>query len=216
MFTGIIEEIGEIKDISNSGDGVEITIKATSNFLKNVKLGDSIAINGACQTVTRLSNNNFHFFTSKQTLELTNLSDLRSKKLVNLEKALTLSKGLDGHLVSGHVDGTGIIKNITKQKTGYLISITIPLHVIDTVVKKGSICIDGISLTIYDLKDNVITVSAIPFTYDHTTLKFKKNSDKVNIETDLIGKYIVNYFNKNNDATKNSISINFLKENGFI
>jgi riboflavin synthase len=199
------------------GEGKELTVSVGPDFLEGVKLGDSIAVNGACQTVTALGKNDFTFYSSRETLSLTNLALLAPKALVNLEKALTLGKGIDGHLVSGHVDGMGTVVRVSKQQAGYLLCVSLPEGVLDTVVEKGSIAVDGISLTIFSLKGNEVTVSVIPFTYLHTTLKDRKNNDPVNIETDMLGKYVVHFLKRQQDkgGVKKGITLDLLQEKGF-
>jgi len=217
VFTGIIEGMGTVLRIKGMGEGKELTVSVGPDFLEGVKLGDSIAVNGACQTVTALGKNDFTFYSSRETLSLTNLALLAPKALVNLEKALTLGKGIDGHLVSGHVDGMGTVVRVSKQQAGYLLCVSLPEGVLDTVVEKGSIAVDGISLTIFSLKGNEVTVSVIPFTYLHTTLKDRKNNDPVNIETDMLGKYVVHFLKRQQDkgGVKKGITLDLLQEKGF-
>jgi riboflavin synthase len=213
MFTGIIEETAIVKNTRIAGDGRDIEIECTREFLENSKLGDSIAINGACQSITRFSPGRFTFFSSRQTLELTNLGLLKPGDTVNLEKALQLSQRLDGHIVTGHIDGMGKVHSIRKQQQGYLFSFEVPEHLLETLVSKGSIAVDGISLTVYSLENRIATVSVIPITFEHTTLKFRNPGETVNIETDILGKYVVQYLKKMDSPSK--LSLNFLRENGF-
>ena len=217
MFTGIIEELGKLNNTVKKGEGLEFVFETTEDFLKEVKIGDSIAINGACQTVTKMTGSSFRVFTSLQSLEITNLSLLKPNSQVNLEKALRLNSGIDGHLVSGHIDGMGQVESLKRQQEGYLLTVKLSDDLLETVVKKGSIAIDGISLTIYDLVGSLITVSVIPLTFEETTLKFLKKGSKVNIETDLLGKYVISFLKKGlMGENKNSkISLEFLKNNGF-
>lgn len=220
MFTGIIEESGTINRVQRKGEGSDFSVSCPVSFMKGVKLGDSIAINGACQTVTEMSETGFVFFSSLQTLEITNLGQLKTGSVVNMEKALQLGQRLDGHLVSGHVDGLGQVSGIVKQQEGYLFSFSVSENVLDSLVLKGSITVDGISLTIYDLQENIVTVSVIPFTFEHTTLKNRKPGDKVNIESDILGKYVVQFlkrrFDKNESPKSDKISLDFLAQNGFL
>ncbi len=219
MFTGIIEELGWVSQIKPQGDGKEFTIQCSSSFLKLVKIGDSIAVNGACQTVTALGNQNFSFFSSKQTLEITNLSNLTLKDRVNLEKALMMGSRLDGHLVSGHIDTVGQVWEIKKQQAGVLLEIKLPSTLLPLVIPKGSIAIDGISLTIYKIKDSIISFSVIPHTFEHTTLKFYNKGSLVNLEADFLGKYVQRALQFKDYEKQNSYSSpnleKTLKEQGF-
>ncbi len=188
MFTGIIQEIGIITRIKE-GRGREFTIKA-NRIVQDMHYGDSISVNGTCQTVTQFDHNNFSFFSMKETLELTNLSRLKVGSRVNLEPSLTLNSLLGGHLIMGHIDGTGFIKSIQNKQNSTLYNISVDKELIRYIVKKGSIAIDGISLTVYDLQDDILTVAIIPTTSKETTLSDRKTGDIVNIETDLLAKYI--------------------------
>jgi len=218
LFTGIIQELGVVTNITQKNEGKFIEIEVSYDFIKNVKIGDSIAIDGVCQTVTKIYNNSFTVFTSKQTLEITTLSLLRIKDIVNLEKALKLGEGLDGHIVYGHVECMGKIEGLIKQGEGYLLKINIDDSVKHYIIKKGSIAVDGISLTVYDINDTIITISIIPETYNRTKLKNKKIGDFVNIETDIIGKYIFNFLKNGifKYEEKSRIDLSFLEKNGFL
>lgn len=215
MFTGIIQAIGKVVDVKRIGEGKEFAV-FVSNFLNSVKLGDSIAVDGVCQTVTKIENNTFSFFTSKQTLEITTLALLKTNDYVNLEKSLRIGDGIDGHLVTGHVEEKGTIREIKKQGEGYLLSVEVGNSSF-YIVNKGSIAVDGISLTVYDFKDSIVTISVIPETYNRTTLRFKKVGDYVNIETDILGKYVFNYLKNSifKESKTEKLSISFLKEHGF-
>jgi len=215
LFTGIIQAIGKVVDVKRIGEGKEFAV-FVSNFLNSVKLGDSIAVDGVCQTVTKIENNTFSFFTSKQTLEITTLALLKTNDYVNLEKSLRIGDGIDGHLVTGHVEEKGTIREIKKQGEGYLLSVEVGNSSF-YIVNKGSIAVDGISLTVYDFKDSIVTISVIPETYNRTTLRFKKVGDYVNIETDILGKYVFNYLKNSifKESKTEKLSISFLKEHGF-
>jgi len=215
LFTGIIQAIGKVVDVKRIGEGKEFAV-FVSNFLNSVKLGDSIAVDGVCQTVTKIENNTFSFFTSKQTLEITTLTLLKTNDYVNLEKSLRIGDGIDGHLVTGHVEEKGTIREIKKQGEGYLLSVEVGNSSF-YIVNKGSIAVDGISLTVYDFKDSIVTISVIPETYNRTTLRFKKVGDYVNIETDILGKYVFNYLKNSifKESKTEKLSISFLKEHGF-
>ncbi|MBI5644112.1 MAG: riboflavin synthase [Deltaproteobacteria bacterium] len=210
MFTGIIEDIGKVKSIEKRGAFGRITIE-TSVSLAEVAIGDSIAIDGACLTVTGKSTGSFTADLSDETLRVTTLGDLKSGSAVNLERALTLSKPLGGHLVTGHVDAVGTIKRKTAKGDSIDLEVDIPAHQMGQAVKKGSITVDGISLTIAELTATGFKVAVIPHTLKRTTLPGKPEGARVNIETDLIAKYVEKYFN----AGKKGVSEDFLAEHGF-
>ncbi len=210
MFSGIITQTGKVKSISTSG-GKTFTLNVSEEFLSDVNIGDSISINGACQTVTKLSSEQFTFFSSIETLKLTNLDRLKVNDTVNLEKSISLKTLLHGHLVMGHVDTTAPISEITKYGDSVNVTINIPQQFMKYVVTKGSIAIDGISLTITEINNNNISVTVIPHTFDHTTLKFKKVGNSVNLEFDILAKYIEKLVNK--DETK--IGKDWLISQGF-
>ena len=219
MFTGIIEEMGIVKSIKSK----VITIEANKIF-DDLKLGDSVAVNGTCLTVSSFSNKIFNADITSETLSRKNLGDLKSGFKVNLERALTLNGRLGGHIVSGHVDGIGIIKNISKNAEDIELIIECPESLMKYIIEKGSVAVDGISLTVarVDTNKNNFSVAIIPHTLKETVLYYKKSGDKVNIENDIIGKYVekllsFNDFNFNNETNNKSSNINmeFLIKNGF-
>lgn len=210
MFTGIIEEIGVIKQFSKGNDAL-ITV-ACEKVLEDVKLGDSIAINGVCQTVVKLDKTSFTVQVSSETLSVTNLAKLKAGDKVNLERALTLSARLGGHLVSGHVDGLAKVKNIQKLSEFYNLKFEVDKSLTKYIVKKGSVTINGISLTVANIVQNEFEIAIIPHTFDNTTLKWLKIGDFVNIEVDILAKYVEKFLSTGNNS---SIDMNFLKENGF-
>lgn len=219
MFTGIIEEMGIVKSIKSK----VITIEANKIF-DDLQLGDSVAVNGACLTVSSFSNKIFNADITSETLSRTNLGGLKSGFKVNLERALTLNRRLGGHIVSGHVDGVGIIKNISKDSEDIELIIECPANLMKYIIEKGSVAVDGISLTVakVDNNKNSFSVAIIPHTLKETVLYYKKAGDKVNIENDIIGKYVekllsFNDFNFNNETNKKNSNINmeFLIKNGF-
>lgn len=192
MFTGIIEEVGIIKKMRSQSGGVRLTVGGKI-VLKEMKVGDSIAINGACLTVTEIKAPHFSSDVSGETLDKTNLGKLKSGDKVNLERPLRLSDRLGGHLVAGHVDAIGIIRGITKKGDASILTFEAPKEVMKYLVYKGSIAIDGISLTVNDIQRNIFNVTIIPHTARTTTLGFKKIGEIVNLEVDLIGKYVENF-----------------------
>lgn len=208
MFTGIIEEIGEVKNYNS--DTIEIKC---SKVLEDTKIGDSICVNGVCQTVVLLSANSFTARLSQTTRDITTFSDIKIGAKVNLERALTLNSRLGGHIVSGHVEGTGKIVKVEKFSEFYNLFIEIPDNLEKYVVKKGSITIDGISLTVADINKNIIMVSLIPHTFEKTNLKY--NGKFVNIETDILSKYVEKFLLTGNNNVKTVIDEQFLIDNGF-
>lgn len=208
MFTGIIEETGLITAISNN----KITIQC-QKILEDTKNGDSIAVNGVCLTVTNLDNKCFTADVSHETLKVTTLSELKIGDYVNLERALSLKDRLGGHIVSGHIDAIGVIDSISNKKTFFDIKITFDECYKKYIVQKGSITINGISLTICETGNNFVTITVIPYTFDNTTLKHIKSGDNVNLEFDILAKYV----EKNLLSADNSnITMSFLERNGFV
>lgn len=214
MFTGIVEEIGTIKEFKKGTSDALIVVEC-KNVLEDTKIGDSIAIQGVCQTVTAITPNSFSAQISSETLAVTNLKGLKNGDSVNLERALTLSQRLGGHLVSGHVDGLCKVKRIAKQSDFYTIEFEIEKDLTKYVVKKGSVTINGISLTVADIDLQIFKIAIIPHTYENTTLKNLKSGDFVNIETDILAKYVEKNLSTNNNINKSNINEDFLKENGF-
>ena len=214
MFTGIIEEIGKINEIKKTGNNNSLTISCNT-VLGDMKLGDSIAVNGICLTVSRFDNKNFTADVMPVTFQKSNLKNCRIGEFINLEKALQLKSRLGGHLVSGHIDGTGIIKLVTKYENATKIQIQIDPEQRKYMIPEGSVCIEGISLTIAELEKDHLTVSIIPATMSNTILQYKKTGDTVNIESDMLGKYLYNFL-QNEGKEKSNISMQFLAEHGFI
>lgn len=213
MFTGIIEEIGKIKSFKKDTNGATIEVEC-SLVLEDTKLGDSIAINGVCQTVIELSSNSFKARVSDETLKVTTFENLKSGNIVNLERALTLSSRLGGHIVSGHVDCKGKFTKIEKLTDFYNLEFEIPQEQTKYVVHKGSITINGISLTVAEINQNRFKVAIIPHTFKNTNLKALNIGDNVNIETDILGKYVEKMLSSKDNDSK--ISMSFLQENGFV
>lgn len=211
MFTGIIEDIGRVKAVEKRGAFGRITVE-TALSLKDVKIGDSIAVNGACLTATSISAGSFSADVSAETLNVTTLGALRPGDRVNLELALTLSKPLGGHLVTGHVDGVGVLRKKTASGENLVIEVSASKSVLAQVVKKGSVTVDGISLTVAELSDDAFTIAVIPHTLEKTNLLSRGEGSKVNLETDLIGKYVQKFLsNKGTGA----VTGDFLAEHGF-
>lgn len=195
MFTGIVSEVGIIKEIKPMKGGQELAIHST--FLDDVHVDESIAVNGVCLTVVSFNDVAFRVQCVDETLRKTNLGTLNEGDGVNLERSLTLDKALEGHMVQGHVDTVGTITAIDQKDADILLRIEFPEEFDDYIVGRGSVSVDGISLTVArDEENNEFTVAIIPYTWDYTNLKDKKVGSPVNLEFDVFGKYIVKYLEK--------------------
>lgn len=217
MFTGIIEEVGILEGFS-TGNGFGVMEIKCDEVLKETRIGDSIATNGVCLTVKEKSSNSFKAEVMGETLAKSNLGNLKVGDKLNLERALRLSDRLGGHIVSGHIDGVGTIVSIQEESNGTWFTISAPKEVLKYVIYKGSIGIDGISLTVAYVDDEVFKVSVIPHTLDNTILPHKKVNSKVNLECDLIGKYVEKLFggkDEKEETEKSNITMEFLRNNGF-
>jgi len=219
MFTGLIEAIGEIEQIGKKQNSFQITIRSPLGLSRS-DIGASISVNGVCLTAVAVEQNSFTVEASPETLALTALNEHRRGDFVNLERALQLSDRLGGHLVTGHIDGVGEIIKITKASNALVIGITIPPSLMRYLVKKGSVAVDGVSLTINEIEGNTFMVSIIPHTAQNATIGKKRIGEKVNIETDLIGKYVERFLHeaelippKKDKAS--SIDADFLAKHGF-
>lgn len=214
MFTGIVEEVGQVKAIGNG----TLQIQATK-VLEAVKLGDSIAINGICLTVTGFNSHSFQADVMPETIKRTSLGELKLGSPVNLERALTLSSRLGGHIVSGHIDGTGRIVSLKEDKNAILMKIQADGAILRYIVEKGSVALDGISLTVVQVGSRDFTVSLIPHTRQVTNLSVKGEGSLINIENDVVGKYVAKLLQPADEsagvAAQSSITMDFLKENGF-
>lgn len=191
MFTGIIKSVGKIQKVKPLDGGKEFTIAC--DFADEVSVDQSISINGVCHTATACNENTFSVQTIEETLRKTNIGDLKEGDLVNLERSLHPDQLLDGHIVQGHVDATGIIKKIKQEGTDWLFTIEYPEEYRNLIVGRGSIAVDGISLTVANEQENKFMVAIIPYTFEHTNLKCKKPGDTVNLEFDVLGKYVAKY-----------------------
>lgn len=216
IFTGIIEELGVVKSIAINGASGCITIKA-KKVLEGTQLGDSIAVNGTCLTVTSINSDGFSADVMAETVKRTSLSQVGKGDLVNLERAMILNGRFGGHIVSGHIDGTGTITKYTKEENAIWVTIKAPDEILDLIVEKGSICIDGISLTVATVSDQDFQVSIIPHTAKETTLIHKKVGSLVNLGNDIVGKYIKKLMENNQEeqAKKASgLTMEMLEEYG--
>lgn len=189
MFTGIIEEVGRIGSINIKGSSASIKINC-SLVLGDAKIGDSIAVNGVCLTATEVTSSSFSADISYETLKKTSLSNAKNGTKVNLERALTLKSRLGGHIVTGHVDGLGTIDSISPFADSYILRIRFPETMDKYITEKGSITVDGISLTVANIKGLCFDVAVIPHTFKETVLADKKSGDKVNLEVDVIARYL--------------------------
>lgn len=189
MFTGIIEELGTVKSLVISGSSGKISV-AASKVLENTKIGDSIAVNGVCLTVVTMDANGFTADVMAETVRRTSLSLCTKGSKVNLERAMAADGRFGGHIVAGHIDGTGTVKSLVKEENAVWVTIDAGREITDLVVEKGSIAIDGISLTVAALTPSGFKVSVIPHTGEETTLLSRKAGDPVNLETDIVGKYV--------------------------
>ena len=203
MFTGIVEDQGTVTQIKRKSKDVVFTFKVSNIKLREVILGDSISVNGTCLTVTSLGKKEFTVDASHETLAKTNLGKLKIGKKVNLERALKAGDKLGGHIVNGHVDGVGKVKSITTKGESFEFKFSIPKSLSKYIVEKGSVAIDGVSLTINSVKGNDFIVNIIPFTQKETTFGNLRKGSSVNIECDIIGKYVEKFLT--GKKTKDSI-----------
>jgi riboflavin synthase len=199
MFTGIIEEIGTVIAVKSLNDGVELSIGA-GHLLKKLNINDSICIDGACQTVIRTDKKTFTVQAVGETLDKSTLKTFRPGRKVNLESALTLNSPLGGHLVQGHVNGTAPITAWIKRGENYLLELRLKSSLLKYCISEGSIAVDGISLTIAHLVEQTIGISIIPHTVSHTTLHERKTGDVVNIETDMIARYVERFLDNHTES----------------
>ena len=211
MFTGIIEEIGTIKEIVLEGSGKRIQVSA-GKILDDLTIDQSVAVNGVCLTVVEIGNNFFSADAVAESLERSTLSQLKRNDNVNLERALRLQDRLGGHFVQGHVDGVGQIRQVNQSPNASSLVIEIPVELELYTISKGSIAIDGISLTIANKENQLITLAIIPHTWKQTILQFKKAGDRINIEVDFLAKYIEQFINKSGET---KITSQWLKHQGF-
>ena len=220
MFTGLIEETGKVVSVKNSGEGKILEIKG-KKVLDGTVTGDSISINGACQTVIDTAADSFSVFVSKVTLGITTLGDFKPGFIVNLERALTLSTRLGGHIVQGHVDFKGMVRHIVKDSRGVEVDIESSRLYAKYIAEKGSIAVDGISLTVVSVSDSGFKLYLIPETLENTNIPLWKTGTYVNIETDILAKYIerIILFGKGGseeEITKGSSLMSKLAEGGFM
>jgi len=195
MFTGIIEEIGCINNLKAGRNAMQVSIK-TKNILKTAKIGDSISINGVCLTITLINDLTFNSDIINETLDKTNLQYIEKNHYVNLERAMKTDSRFDGHIVQGHIEGIGQVYSLKKNKDEFIMTIALPDKLLKYCIYKGSIALNGVSLTIARINKNLIDICLIPHTLTHTTFKNNKVGDYINIETDIIGKYVEKFSNR--------------------
>lgn len=212
MFTGIIEEIGKIKAVRHAGRSVVLEIEARK-VLEDTRVGDSIATNGVCLTVTAMGNDFFSADVMLETMSRSNLGKLKPGDRVNLERALCLNSRLGGHLVAGHIDGTGRITDKVQDEIAIWLTVSAAPELLRYIIEKGSITIDGVSLTIAAVGDSSFKVSIIPHTQEETTLTTKRIGEVVNLENDMIAKYVEKLMGK--DKADKGLSLEFFQANGF-
>ncbi|MBA5849831.1 riboflavin synthase [Clostridium sp. cel8] len=217
MFTGLVEEVGEVLQVSKGENYSKLSIRA-EKILRGMKIGDSIAVNGTCLTVTDYGKDFFSVDIMAETLRMVSLKSLKIKSKVNLERALKLGDRFGGHIVSGHIDGTGKIVDIHDEGISTWIDIEVSQDIMKYIVLKGSVTLDGASLTVAKISNNCFSVSLIPHTKMETVLNYRKIGDKVNIECDIIGKYVEKMFlnQRSIQNKKSDISMDMLSKYGFV
>ena len=216
MFTGIVEEMGQIRSIVRGASSAVLSIEANL-ILEDLKIGDSVAVNGVCLTATSIGAGGFTADVMHETLNRSSLGSLQKGSHVNLERAMLANGRFGGHIVSGHIDGTGTIGSIQKDDNALWYTILADAKLLRYIVEKGSVTIDGISLTVADVQSDRFAVSLIPHTAKVTVLGEKRTGDIVNLETDIIGKYVEKLMKPAVEETKqkSGITMEFLAENGF-
>ena len=216
MFTGIVEEMGSIREIIKGSMSIKLSV-SSSKLQDDMKVGDSIAVNGICLTVTSTGGNWFTADVMPETMRKTGLNRLRIYDRVNLERAMRLKDRLGGHIVTGHIDGTGTVVERTEEDNALWLTIEASPDILKYVVPKGSVALDGTSLTVAKVDSSCFKVSLIPLTAGVTTLGFRKAGDVVNIECDVIGKYVEKLlYRRQEKFVKENITVDFLRENGFV
>jgi riboflavin synthase len=192
MFTGIIESLGIIKEIKKDQDNIHVTVSST--LTPELKIDQSVAHNGVCLTVVAISNDEYTVTAIRETIEKTNLGDWKAGDLVNLERAMKLGDRLDGHIVQGHVDQTGVCKSIEEANGSWYFTFEYDPKLNNVTIEKGSVTVNGVSLTVVNSKENEFSVAIIPYTYDHTNFKSFQIGKKINLEFDVVGKYVARLY----------------------
>lgn len=218
MFTGIVEEIGTVLAVTQGIKSSKLTLQGNVIF-EDMHIGDSIAVNGVCLTVVSKTSNTFTVDVMAETLRRSSLGQLSKGSKVNLERAMAANGRFGGHIVSGHIDGTGTIESFVKEDNAVWVTIATPKNILKYIIEKGSIAIDGISLTVAYVDNKCFKVSLIPHTASNTTLLTKTAGNIVNLENDVVGKYIdklLHFDDGENESEKQGISMDFLAKNGFM
>ena len=216
MFTGIVEEVGTISRIDRGASFCHLTVHATK-ILDNCKEGDSISVNGICLTVTHLNQDTFVADVMAETMRRTNLENLKVSDGVNLERSLRVSDRLGGHIVAGHVDGVGNIVELKSEDIATLMTVSLSPPLMKYIAVKGSVCVDGVSLTVTDISSSSFQVSLIPFSKENTTLGLKRVGDPVNIEVDMLARYLERLISYDEEhKSSNNIDQEFLRKHGFM
>jgi riboflavin synthase len=216
MFTGIIEATGQLSNITTSGTDLSITIESDNLDFSDVKLGDSIASNGVCLTVTRLGRHSFSADVSSETLAHTLFGQYKAGQLINLEKAMLPTTRMGGHLVSGHVDGVSRVTHIEASGRAWHIWLALPKALSHYIAVKGSITVDGVSLTVNELSADALRLTIVPHTAQHTTIAMLKLGSKVHLEVDLIARYLERLLKKDTDSLGAGVSMALLSQRGFL
>ncbi|HEY0702800.1 MAG TPA: riboflavin synthase [Candidatus Acidoferrales bacterium] len=221
MFTGITEQVGRIESLQSSDAGGTVRIHLPSqpgehvSVADGMKLGDSIAVNGCCLTVTHFDEMHFAADLSGETLRRTNFGEKKRSDLVNLERPLAAGARLGGHFMQGHVDGVGRVTRLAPEGDSWWLSVRVPEHLRRYVAEKGSIAIDGISLTVAKWQDGIVDIAIIPFTHENTNVRAMKVGDPVNIETDILAKYVESLLKKDETTASPRVTVKQLREEGF-
>lgn len=215
MFTGVIECTGEIISLSKKTRAYELKL-SSRNIASSMKLGESLSVNGICLTVTKVISDEITLEIMPETLGRTNLGGLKAKNAVNLERALRVNGRIDGHFVTGHVDATGILTSRRTRGQDVVLEVGLPIEFLRYIVSKSSVALDGVSLTVSAVKSSSFEVSLIPYTLDNCTLGTKKTGDILNVECDILAKYIEKLYMGKGSSQGSLLSESFLKEHGFI
>lgn len=214
MFTGIIEETGRIKTVSRGVNSAELVVECRT-VMEGTRVGDSISVNGVCLTVTAMGHDHFEADVMPETIRSTNLRYLKPGDIVNLERAMPASGRFGGHIVSGHIDGTGIIRALQKEDNAVWLTVEAEPELLRYIIHKGSIAIDGISLTVQQAGIRDFKVAIIPHTKDYTTLQDRRSGYMVNLECDIVGKYVERLMEMRASMNKEGLTMQYLIENGF-